>query len=56
MTDLAALVLGDMLCAGADDLHVHLSSRDGRRLAPHVLELLAIAGWQLVPTHERNHP
>lgn len=44
---LAVLVLGDMLAAACDDLHVPVTSRDVRRLAPHVLELLALAGWEL---------
>jgi hypothetical protein len=52
-TDLAVLALGDMLCAAADDLAIPLSSRDARRVAPHVVELLGVAGWQLVPTPER---
>lgn len=47
-TDLAVLALGDQIAASADDLGVRITTRDARRLAPHVLELLALAGWELV--------
>lgn len=46
-TTTAAVVLGDMICAAADDLGVPLDFRSIRRLAPHVVELLALAGWEI---------
>jgi hypothetical protein len=42
------LVLGDMIAAAADDLGVPLGSRDVRRLAPHIVELLELAGYCIV--------
>lgn len=50
MTDRAVLVIGDSLAAAADDLHIWVSSRDARRLAPRIVELLEVAGYQI--THE----
>jgi hypothetical protein len=54
--DRAVLVIGDMLSAAADDLNVALTSRDARRLAPHVVELLNLAGYQITYDNERNRP
>ncbi len=45
MTLDAAVVLADMLAAGADDLGVRLTSRDARRLAERTIELLELAGY-----------
>ena len=59
MTDrapLPVLALSDCLCAAADDLHVALTSRDARRLAPHVVELLELCGYTIQFDHERNRP
>jgi hypothetical protein len=42
------LALGDALAGAADDLGVTLRGVDARRMAPHVVELLAVAGWVLV--------
>ena len=47
----AEVVMGDMLAAGCDDLGIPLGSREVRLLATHLLELLALAGWELVPVH-----
>ena len=52
--DLASVVLGDMICAAADDLAIALSSRDARRLAPHVVEMLGLAGWELIHQPEEH--
>lgn len=47
---LPELVLGDMIAAACDDLGVPLGSRDVRRLAPHIVELLALAGYHIERT------
>lgn len=46
--EVAVLVLGDVLAACADDLGVPLRSRDVRRLAARMHELLLLTGWVLL--------
>lgn len=47
--DLPVLVLGDMIAAACDDLGIKFTSRDIRRVAPRVIELLALAGYRIEP-------
>jgi hypothetical protein len=52
----AVLVIGDMLAAAADDLDVRLTTRDARRLAPRVVELLALAGYEITRPEPEPKP
>lgn len=54
MSEHAAVVLADMLCAAADDCEVPLTRHAASRLAERTLELLGVAGYGLVRADEWN--